>query len=660
MGTLNEIEYEKDIPEKNNQESPFQKDYKTTLLNSFYFDYNDDIVQSFSRQPISQPRKIKKGYYTDENSIVCGYIKDINTSLPIENVGVDLYWRDNQGNNDWNYTLTDSSGYYHMNVAAGEIMLYLYKYGYLGEHTEWVEIGEYETLWMNFSLYPHPPENSIVCGFVNDSETGLPIENAYINIDWRDDLGHSYGNGTFTNSQGYYTINVAAGEIRAYVYVNGYFYEYSNWMEIDEYETLWINFSLYPHPPENSIVCGFVNDSETGLPIENAYIDLRWRDDLGHEYWNGTSANSMGYYSMMVAAGEIAVTANYDGYAYETVGWIEIEENQTLWLNFSLNPDTTPPVISDITVPDYVGLNHPGNISVNVSDDNLLSVGMILTDLANITIDLTIWYYIDYTGVSGKYVVPEYDGTYAALEQDPESVPTTVIMANNWTETGKIYSIAYFKKNLSSPEEMIFLEFDGSGGPLENIALIMNMPDNTLQIEYINNQIEPGTSLIIPLAISANGITIVDPDVNYTLYSIGDPDNPSLVWYPLSIGTYTGQIVASDRAWFSSNATFNLTVFYAESYLEITDIKGGLGVTATIVNTGDGDASKESVSITVTGGIIGLINKTVTREVDVKSGESTKVSTGILLGLGKIQITVTTPHEEELATGTQIIIFTIV
>jgi hypothetical protein len=66
------------------------------------------------------------------------------------------------------------------------------------------------------------------------------------------------------------------------------------------------------------------------------------------------------------------------------------------------------------------------------------------------------------------------------------------------------------------------------------------------------------------------------------------------------------------------------------------------------------------VTITVIGGIFGFINKTVTREVDVKSGESTKISTGILFGLGGISITVTTPHDDETATGTQIIIFTLV
>ncbi|UCD13183.1 MAG: carboxypeptidase regulatory-like domain-containing protein [Thermoplasmatales archaeon] len=662
VGTMKEIENELNQPEQNDQASIFQrKDYNNILFNPFDLDADNDYHQPFSSHPPVHSRFNKQRINADENSTVCGYIKDRDTDLPIENAGVDLSWQDDQGNYDWNYTYTNSSGYYRMNVAAGEIILYVYASGYLNENTDWMDIGDYETLWVNFSMYPRPPENSIVCGYVNDSETGLPIEYANVNLHWRDDLGHNYYNYTPTNSSGYYSINVAAGEIRLDVYVSGYFSGSTGWLDIGEYETLWVNFSMYPRPPENSVVCGYVNDSETGLPIEYAYIDLDWRDDLGHSESNSTFAISSGFYSMNVAAGEIVINANYDGYAFETVGWIDIGENQTLWLNFTLDPDVTPPEISDIIVPDYVGLNHPGNISANVSDDHLLSVGMVLADLDNITFNLTIWYYIDYTGLSGTYVVPEYDGTYAAVEQGVKSAPTTAVKLNNWTETDKIYTVALFMKNQSSSEQTIFLEFDHSGGPLKNIALIVSTPGGTLQIEYITDMIEPGISIIYPVAIAADGINLIfDPDVNYTLYSIGDPDNPHLSWYPLSFGTYEGMILANDRAWLSSNATFNLTVFYAEPCLEITAIDGGFGVTATINNTGDGDASKEPVTIIVTGGILGFINKTITKEVDIKVGESTKVKTGIIFGLGGIDITVTTPHDEEAATGTQIIIFTLV
>ena len=43
-----------------------------------------------------------------------------------------------------------------------------------------------------------------------------------------------------------------------------------------------------------------------------------------------------------------------------------------------------------------------------------------------------------------------------------------------------------------------------------------------------------------------------------------------------------------------------------------------------------------------------------------KAGESSSVKTGLIIGLGGINIIVTTPHDEEEAKGTQIVIFTIV
>ena len=51
---------------------------------------------------------------------------------------------------------TDSSGYYRMNVAAGEIDLYANEDGYFSEYTDVYNIGEYETLWINMSMEREP------------------------------------------------------------------------------------------------------------------------------------------------------------------------------------------------------------------------------------------------------------------------------------------------------------------------------------------------------------------------------------------------------------------------------------------------------------------------------------------------------------------------
>lgn len=99
--------------------------------------------------------------------------------------------------------------------------------------------------------------------------------------------------------------------------------------------------------------------------------------------------------------------------------------------------------------------------------------------------------------------------------------------------------------------------------------------------------------------------------------------------------------------------------------LEIIVIEGGLGVSAIVKNTGDAAATNVLWNISVTGGILKLIDVAAG---DILTGlavdeESEPLKTGLFFGLGKIAIEVTVTCDEgssdsETATGTQIIIFT--
>jgi len=276
-----------------------------------------------------------------ENSTVCGYITDNVTKEPIENACVDLYWSDDQGHFVFNYTHTDSSGFYSMNVAAGKIwMCTVFADGYFSESI-WdyymdYNINENETLWINISLYPRPPENSVVCGYVTDEETGDPIEDAYVILNWRDEHGHHDWNYTYTNSSGFYSMNLAAGEIDLYARADEYFNEYADHYDIDENETLWINASLCLIPPKNSVVCGYVTDETTDAPIENASVDLYWNDDQGHNVWNYVYTDSSGFYSMNVAAGEINIDVEADEYLEVHTESYDIGEYESLEINITM------------------------------------------------------------------------------------------------------------------------------------------------------------------------------------------------------------------------------------------------------------------------------------------------------------------------------------
>jgi len=100
--------------------------------------------------------------------------------------------------------------------------------------------------------------------------------------------------------------------------------------------------------------------------------------------------------------------------------------------------------------------------------------------------------------------------------------------------------------------------------------------------------------------------------------------------------------------------------------LEITGVKGRLGVSATVKNTGDAAATNVVWNITVTGGLLGFINKASGGSIPSLAVDAESVlKTGIFFGLGKIVVEVTATCDEgssdsETKTGVQIIIFTMV
>ncbi len=517
-------------------------------------------------ESISAYEILWKNYSLDprpnQTSAVKGIVRDKHSEQPLDDAWVNLHWRDSLGHEEWNSTSTNISGWYHMAVAPGEIRLTVYKDGYFETETEWEPIGDNDILWKNLTLEPHPPETSLVRGKVTDETTGLPINNAWVSLYWYDEQDHSLWNWTTTDATGYYQIHVAAGTFDLSFSADGYFYEYRRYFMIGENETMWINQSLYPRPPETAIVQGYVLDAETDMPIPNAEIDLHWQDVFNHNQWNNTVTNDTGYYWFYVAAGHIYLHASKQDYTWNITDWIIIEDFAIYWENFTLEPDNTTPTITDITAPDYVGPNLPGDISAVVTDDHLHQVNMILFDNYTNTFDekLIIWYLFDFTGENKAYSVSSYSGTYACIEQDTNSAETTCLILSNWTEDDRVYALANFKKNESTAWTQSIVEFNYSQGTVTNLAIPEMSPDQTLHFEYITDSIEPGVSIFRTLAFIADTGQPQEHTQNFTLYNIGNPNNPLLTWIPLNSGVYEGFITALDKAYHTNISFYNLTV----------------------------------------------------------------------------------------------------
>jgi len=274
-----------------------------------------------------------------ENSIICGYVKDNITGNPIEGAEINLTYGDFHEEYGYNSTFTDYTGFYSMNVAAGEFRLRVNAEGYCGEFTWHNEIGENETAWFNFSLYPRPPENSIVCGYVMDNHTNEPIQGAQVRLEWGDEL-HYYENDTTSDTFGFYSMNVAAGSIYFDVRVEGYFPGFVEYYTIGENETAWFNFSLCHLPQENSVICGYINN-KTGDSINNTRIAIEWVDvSLGNRYQNQTYTDPNGFYSINVASGELYLDIRKMGYEYYDPYRHDADENSTLWFNVTLEQQT--------------------------------------------------------------------------------------------------------------------------------------------------------------------------------------------------------------------------------------------------------------------------------------------------------------------------------
>jgi hypothetical protein len=102
-----------------------------------------------------------------------------------------------------------------------------------------------------------------------------------------------------------------------------------------------------------------------------------------------------------------------------------------------------------------------------------------------------------------------------------------------------------------------------------------------------------------------------------------------------------------------------LLVKYAPFPELALEMKSGIGVKATITNNGLGDATNVPWEITVQGGILGLINKTVNGTIDIAAEATESISSGLLLGFGGIDITVTVGFMEKTVEGTQLLILTL-
>lgn len=272
---------------------------------------------------------------SDENALICGYVRDSSTGDPLANVLVRQHWEDLYGGYGWNSNYTNADGFYLFYSTEIYFWLYVEHENYFSESSPQMYIGTNQIIWYNFSLILIPPVTVYFYGFITNNDTGEPIEDVSVNLHWYDTEGHDWYNNTQTNSSGFYSIGSIPGKTYINVYKTNYYHYWLDELFTQNNSIIWLNISLIPYPPVSSYVCGFITDWQTGDPIPSAYISLYSQNQYG-SYHNSTITNTIGFFSLGTIPGTVSIYASKPDYSSAYSFDHDIQENQTLWINLSL------------------------------------------------------------------------------------------------------------------------------------------------------------------------------------------------------------------------------------------------------------------------------------------------------------------------------------
>ena len=240
------------------------------------------------------------------DAVIHGTVTDADTGLPIENVLVNIQSQNewNEGHEYSNYTFTDASGNYLINVTNGTTRVWFSAGGYSMYMVENLDVDSGADLTIDAEL---TATTATISGKITDLSDDSPISNARAFL--TDGMGLMCM--ATTNSTGDYSMDVFDGHG---LMMGGEASGYSrNWTGIDVNpgDNLVIDFGLWP---VDAWLTGQVTDQMSGLPVPNANV---WMHSSVYEEW--TMVNATGHYNVSLVSGDYTVDVNAPDYMSESI-----------------------------------------------------------------------------------------------------------------------------------------------------------------------------------------------------------------------------------------------------------------------------------------------------------------------------------------------------
>lgn len=233
-------------------------------------------------------------------------------------------------------------------------------------------------------------------GTIVDSETGEPVEGAYVNIGASTSFNESLFSYSTTDANGAFILPLQSGHLYGNVWADHPDYmgdsctDYDYPVYVDAGDVIDLSCDLEPW---SAFVEGHVTDASSGDPIQDIEVSVSvWDDDFGEGAWNSTWTDENGFYRLGIVYGYGDLwAADWEERRYQEY-YTEIEIDEPL-------------ITEDIEMEPYDGAI-AGTVTDAESDKPLAEA-----DVYAFTSDYGL-YTSGWTDGDGVYLMPAMNGTY--------------------------------------------------------------------------------------------------------------------------------------------------------------------------------------------------------------------------------------------------------